>query len=202
MSFSFPTACVQMRLRSEEDILPEQRSMTIASWTALHYVFNVYKKSRGSIEAAYVTRLDLASHWHIFSFKCSSCHGEVEYQKIILVRSSPHELLTEIGWNSWKNGCQNSVNIHHCFYEHGATVAKRKENNAAALHLSHWISWFVNNSIIWGYNDHQNVSKFSPYRVGQFVTKTGPIYTCICELLLKGRVFLIELNSVWWRSSG
>ena len=137
-----------------------------------HYVFNVYKKSRGSIEAAYVTRLDLASHWHIFSFKCSSCHGEVEYQKIILVRSSPHELLAEMGWNSWKNWCQNSVKTHHCFYEHGATVAKRKENNAAALHLSHCISWFVNNSIIWGYNDHQNVSKFSPYRVGQFVTKS------------------------------
>ena len=56
--------------------------------------------ARGSIEAAYVMRLDLASHRHIFSFKCSSCHGEVEYQKIILVRSSPHELLAELGWNS------------------------------------------------------------------------------------------------------
>ena len=82
-----------------------------------------------------------------------------------------HPVLTEIGLNSWKNGRQYSLKIHHCFYEHGATVAKRKENNAAALHLSHWISWFVNNSIIRGYNDHQNVSKFSPYRVGQFVTK-------------------------------
>ena len=98
---------------------------------ALHYVISIGRNSRGSIEAAYVTRLDLASHWHIFSFKCTSCHGEVEYQKIILVRSSPHELLTEIGWNSWKNDVWNSVKTHHCFYEHGATVAKRKENNAA-----------------------------------------------------------------------
>ena len=30
---------------------------------------------------------------------------------------------------------------------------------------------FVNYSLIRGRNDHQNVSKFSPYRVGQFVTK-------------------------------
>ena len=145
--------------------------------TSLHYVINIVRNSRGSIEAAYVTRLDL-SHWHIFSLKCTSFNGKVEYQKITFDTSSHHEILTEIGWNSWKNDVWSSVKTHHCFYEHGATVAKRKENNAAALHLSNWISWFVNNSRIWGHNDHQNVSKFSPYRVGQFVTKNWA-YFCL-----------------------
>ena len=137
----------------------------------VHCVISIGRNSRGSIEAAYVTRLDLASQWHIFSLKCTLFNGEKGYWKIILDTSSPLEILTDIGWNSWKNDVWSSVKTHHCFYEHGATVAKRKENNAAALHLSHWISWFVNNSIIWGYNDHQNVSKLSPYRVGQFATK-------------------------------
>ena len=110
----------------------------------------------------------------------------------------PLELSTQIGWNSWKNGCQNSVTIHHCFNEPGATVAKEGRKTMLLRCSSAFKFPFVNYSLVRGHNDHQNVSKFSPYRVGQFVTKTGPIYTCICELLLKGRVFLIELNSVIW----
>ena len=165
-----------------------------------HYVIKLVRNSRGSIEAAYVTRLDLASQWHIFSLKCTSFHGEVEYQKITLDTSSPHEILTEIGWNSWKNDVWSSVKTHHCFYEHGATVAKRKENNAAALHLSHWISWFVNNSIIWGYNDHQNVSKFSPYRVGQFVTKNRAYFFLkfVKWTYIQGFAGLMTLCSAFW----
>ena len=135
-------------------------------------MINIGRNSHGSIEAAYVTRLDLASHWHIFSFKCSSCHGEVEYQKIILVRSSPHELLAELGWNSWKNGCQNSVTIHHCFNEPGATVAKEGRKTMLLCCSSAFKFPFVNYSLVRGHNDHQNVSKCPPYRVGQFVTKS------------------------------
>ena len=119
-------------------------------------------------------------------------------KKYAMTPPSPRELSTKIGTNSWKNGCQNSVGIHHCFNEPGATVAKEGRKTMLLRCSSAFKFPFVNYSLIRGHNDHQNVSKCPPYRVGQFVTKTGPIYTWICELWLKGRVFLIELNSVRW----
>ena len=133
---------------------------------------------------------------HIFSFKCALYCGGLEYQKICQDTTPPLEISTTKGSNSWKNGCQNSVTIHHCFNEPGATVAKEGRKTMLLRCISAFKFPFVNYSLIRGRNDHQNVSKFSPYRVGQFVTKTGPIYTWICEIWLKGRVFLIELNSV------
>ena len=48
----------------------------------VHSGINPYNKSLDYIEAAFVTRHDLASHRHIFSLKCASFNSEVEYQKI------------------------------------------------------------------------------------------------------------------------
>ena len=119
---------------------------------------------------------------HIFSFKCALYCGELEYQKICQDTTPPLEISTTKGSNSWKNGCQNSVTIHHCFYEHGATVAKRKENNAAALQLSHQISYIVNNSIIRGHTDHQNSSKCPPYQTDYVGAKKSDIFIVKSEI--------------------
>ena len=74
------------------------------------------------------------------------------------------------------------VNIHHCFYEHGATVVKRKENNAAALQLRHKISLIVNYSIIRGQTDRKSISKCPPHLTHYAIAKKSDIFIVKSEI--------------------
>ena len=53
---------------------------------------------------------------------------------------------------------------------------------------------FVNYSLIRGRNDHQNVSKFSPYRVGRFVTKNRAYLYVYLQIISKRKGLLYRIK--------